>query len=29
VRVHISSVLRKLRVKDRQAAIDLLSDDSP
>ncbi|MFI5712205.1 response regulator [Kribbella sp. NPDC051620] len=28
VRVHISSVLRKLRVKDRQAAIDLLSDDS-
>jgi DNA-binding NarL/FixJ family response regulator len=27
VRVHISSVLRKLRVKDRQAAIDLLSDD--
>jgi DNA-binding NarL/FixJ family response regulator len=27
VRVHISSVLRKLRVKDRQAAIDLLRDD--
>lgn len=28
VRVHISSVLRKLRVKDRKAAIDLLNDDS-
>jgi DNA-binding NarL/FixJ family response regulator len=27
VRVHISSVLRKLRVKDRQAAIDLLRED--
>jgi DNA-binding NarL/FixJ family response regulator len=27
VRVHISSVLRKLRVKDRQSAIDLLRDD--
>lgn len=27
VRVHISSVLRKLRVKDRQAAIDLLRDE--
>ncbi|MET9316161.1 response regulator transcription factor [Kribbella sp. NPDC003505] len=27
VRVHVSSVLRKLRVKDRQAAIDLLRDD--
>ncbi|WP_458165769.1 response regulator [Kribbella sp. WER1] len=28
IRVHISSVLRKLRVKDRQAAIDLLRDES-
>ncbi|TDO63963.1 DNA-binding NarL/FixJ family response regulator [Kribbella sp. VKM Ac-2571] len=28
IRVHISSVLRKLRVKDRQSAIDLLRDDS-
>ncbi|GAA1545732.1 response regulator transcription factor [Kribbella lupini] len=27
VRVHISSVLRKLKVKGRQAAIDLLRDD--
>ncbi|WP_344210781.1 response regulator transcription factor [Kribbella sancticallisti] len=27
VRVHVSSVLHKLRVKDRQAAIDLLRDD--
>ncbi|MFC0628966.1 response regulator [Kribbella deserti] len=27
VRVHVSSVLRKLRVTDRQAAIDLLRDD--
>lgn len=27
VRVHISSVLRKLRVKDRQSAIDLLRED--
>lgn len=27
VRVHISSVLRKLRVKDRQAAIELLKDE--
>src|SRR5690349_12737614 len=27
VRVHISTVLRKLRVKDRQAAIDLLRDE--
>ena len=27
VRVHISSVLRKLRVKDRQAAIELLRED--
>ncbi|TDW86968.1 LuxR family two component transcriptional regulator [Kribbella pratensis] len=26
IRVHISSVLRKLRVKDRQSAIDLLRD---
>ncbi|WP_432939969.1 response regulator [Kribbella sp. CA-253562] len=29
VRVHISSVLRKLKVKGRQAALDLLRDDSP
>lgn len=29
VRVHVSSVLRKLRVTDRQAAIDLLRDDRP
>lgn len=28
IRVHISSVLRKLRVKDRQSAIDLLRDES-
>jgi DNA-binding NarL/FixJ family response regulator len=27
IRVHISSVLRKLRVKDRQSAIDLLRDE--
>jgi DNA-binding NarL/FixJ family response regulator len=27
VRVHVSSVLRKLRVKDRRAAIELLRDD--
>jgi DNA-binding NarL/FixJ family response regulator len=27
IRVHVSSVLRKLRVKDRQAALDLLRDD--
>jgi DNA-binding NarL/FixJ family response regulator len=27
VRVHISSVIRKLRVKDRQSAIAVLRDD--
>jgi DNA-binding NarL/FixJ family response regulator len=27
VRVHISSVIRKLRVKDRQSAIELLRED--
>jgi DNA-binding NarL/FixJ family response regulator len=27
VRVHISSVLRKLRVKDRKSAFDLLRGD--
>jgi DNA-binding NarL/FixJ family response regulator len=27
VRVHVSSVLRKLRVKDREAAFSLLRED--
>jgi DNA-binding NarL/FixJ family response regulator len=27
VRVHVSTVLRKLRVKDRQSAIDLLREE--